>query len=811
MSAPESPLAPPPGAGDLGSATIEPGGPVVAGSYGTWRLTFRCAGRGAGGGEEQGRLAGGGIATGGRVRLYTDSDTDWGRPQVHDPAGAEYLSVEGPPAAVLGLTVVDEKSLVVTVLGAPLAPGDAFTLTIGDRRGGGPGSRAQTFAEARRVFRLDVDPDGSGQRTPLPAPPHLAIVGGQAERLVLVAPSTVLPGEPFRLLVRAVDAWGNPAHSWAGTVTLRRAGGEGGLRLPQTAHDFGPQDGGVWWLEGCTVAAPGLYRLEARAELAGDKTLLARSNPVLCPQRPGPYRLYWGDPHGGQIADADKIPDFFRYARDVAGIDFAGYQRNDHVHSNQDYAAQQRAEREFAAPGRFVPLPGFEWSAEPPRGGHHNVYFRRHGQPMRRNSHRGLADTSDAAADLPHVRDLHRAYRGTDTLITPHVGGGHADLTYHEPTLEPALEISSTHGSFEWFFRESLARGYRMGVVGGSDSHDGRPGADTPGYQERRYAQGALTALLAEDLTLAGVHEALRARRCYATTGARILLHFGADGHHTGEAYRSGAAPTLAVDVTGTAPLESVTLFRGLDALYEHPLPRRLAGRRLRLLWEGASRETSYSGVIWDGELRLLGGGRGVGPQAGWPGGGRGRGPQASALGPPTRLRFDSPRSRVLEHSPTTLRWHSVTCGYRSGLEVDLLEPPTGGAGGAPGDAGGDVEAECVLRSALLTRPDFGGHGDRGPSRMAYTPAEAVTFRFRLGDVARRPLRLHLGDLHRSLTVSLAPAPGNPEAAQFTFVDPAPRPGLNPYWVRVVQEDQEMAWSSPIFVDFVAPDAPDPQ
>ncbi|HEX2514816.1 MAG TPA: hypothetical protein VH257_08935, partial [Chloroflexota bacterium] len=370
-------------------------------------------------------------------------------------------------------------------------------------------------------------------------------------------------------------------------------------------------------------------------------------------------------------------------------------------------------------------------------------------------------------------------------------------------TLEPALEISSTHGSFEWFFRESLARGYRMGVVGGSDSHDGRPGADTPGYQERRYAQGALTALLAEDLTLAGVHEALRARRCYATTGARILLHFGADGHHTGEAYRSGAAPTLAVDVTGTAPLESVTLFRGLDALYEHPLPRRLAGRRLRLLWEGACRVTSYSGVIWDGELHLLGGERG-------------RGPQASALGPPTRLRFDSPRSRVLEHSPTTLRWHSVTCGYRSGLEVDLLEPPTGGAapgdaGDTPGDAGRDVEAECVLRSALLTRPDFGGHGDRGPSRMAYTPAEAVSFRFRLGDVARRPLRLHLGDLHRTLTVSLAPAPGNPEAAQFTFVDPAPRPGVNPYWVRVVQEDQEMAWSSPIFVDFVAPDAPDAQ
>ena len=120
----------------------------------------------------------------------------------------------------------------------------------------------------------------------------------------------------------------------------------------------------------------------------------------------------------------------------MAGISFCGYQPNAHRVATGDWALQQRAEREFYQPGCFVPLPGFEWTGEPRDGGHHNVFFRRHEQTIRRSCHLpNIAGEPDHDTDLPHIRDVHEAFRFTDTVITPHVGGGHADLRHHDPTL----------------------------------------------------------------------------------------------------------------------------------------------------------------------------------------------------------------------------------------------------------------------------------------------------------------------------------------------------------------------------------------
>ncbi|MAG34836.1 MAG: hypothetical protein CL878_01080 [Dehalococcoidia bacterium] len=732
-----------------GRATLDPASDVLAGSYTTQRLTYIV-------GEK-------GVASGGRIRVSTDSDTDWAFPQFHDPTAPDYMTVEAPSDARVSIMVVGVQSVLLVIRGRALSPGERLVLTYGDRTGGSPGTRAQTFLEDQRYFRVAVDADGGGTFVTLAEPPSLSIVGGPAVKLEAVAPSTVVAGNPFPLLVRAEDAWGNPAAPYRGSVELQAPSGSA---CPVQRYTFDAEDGGVHRFEGCRVSEPGVYKITVVDSADG---LQAESNPIRCTKQAGQYSLYWGDPHGGQIALAAKIPDFFRYARDVAAIDFAGYQRNDHVLSIDDWAVQQQAERDFDQPGRFVPLPGFEWSAVPSEGGHHNVYFRRHSQPIRRHSHRGLADKSDVETDLPHILDVYRAYRGQDVVITPHVGGSHADLTHHEPTLEPALEITSDHGTFEWFLEESLRHGYRMGFVGGSDSHNGRPGADTPGWQERRYAKGGLTGLYAPALTLEAVHQALRARRCYATTGARMLVQLDADGHMMGEDHTTSARPTISLSVAGTAPLESVELFRGLERIYSHPLDTSASSNRVRVLWEGASRKTSYSGVIWDGRLKVVG----------------------TTIAAVEKLRFDSPRSRVFDRTAANLRWHSVACGYRSGIILDLADAD-------------ETELQLVVNTSLISRPYYGGHGDEDPSRMSYSPAENVTFSCSLKELASGQMEVPLGRLNRKIVVSLAPEPGGAEMAEFTFTDPAPQPGINPYWVRIVQTDMEMAWTSPVFVDYVA-------
>ena len=493
---------------------------------------------------------------------------------------------------------------------------------------------------------------------------------------------------------------------------------------------------------------------------------MTQSNPIHCTEKSGRFSLYWADPHGGQVAHNAKIRDFFRYARDAAGLDFVGYQRNDHMVSKDDWARQQEAEAEFSEPGRFIPLPGFEWSPKTEMGGHHNLYSRRYGLPIRRNSHQGVEDKSDIDTDLNHILDLYRAYRNTDVILTPHVGGEHADLNYHEPTLEPALEITSTHGTFEWFLEEALQHRYKLGFIGGSDSHTGRPGTDTPGHQLRRYAKAGLTGVYAAEVSLEAFIEALKARRCYATTGARISMRVDGDGHLMGEEYTTSSPPVLSVSVAGTAPLETVELYRGLERIYSYPVQPTRDAKRMRLLWEGASRKTSYSGVVWDGSVKVTGG-------------------EVTSV---EKLRFDSPRSHVGEAAENGVRWYSVTCGYRSGLILTL--------------DGDDAEMEVVIGTSVMSRPNYGQHGETGPTSMSYSPVESLTFRTSLAELAEGPMEFEMGVLNRRVSVSMAPERGGPETADFTFTDPSPAPGVNPYWVRAVQTDMEMAWTSPVFVDF---------
>ena len=74
-----------------GTASLEPAGCAIAGAYGTWQLSYT--------------VGASGIAAGGAIRIYTESDTDWAVPQLADPSQAEFMTVDAPPGALLDVSL----------------------------------------------------------------------------------------------------------------------------------------------------------------------------------------------------------------------------------------------------------------------------------------------------------------------------------------------------------------------------------------------------------------------------------------------------------------------------------------------------------------------------------------------------------------------------------------------------------------------------------------------------------------------------------------------------------------------------------
>src|SRR5688500_1257585 len=100
MSLVPSPVWPPtlpPEDGSLGSASISPGDPVVAGEFGTWTVTYTA-----------GRF---GIDDGGAVRIAIHQTCDVGAPQLTDPAGEDYCSVRWSTPAPCRLVAQYEGEL----------------------------------------------------------------------------------------------------------------------------------------------------------------------------------------------------------------------------------------------------------------------------------------------------------------------------------------------------------------------------------------------------------------------------------------------------------------------------------------------------------------------------------------------------------------------------------------------------------------------------------------------------------------------------------------------------------------------------
>jgi hypothetical protein len=531
-----------------GRVHLVSGGAATVGQTGRWSFEFTT-------GPE-------GIAVGGMLIFQVSPFWGWSPPQSTDPDALGHTTFRtAVPGVDLEVDLLAEGMIGARVAGRALAEGDVVRIDYGD---GVAGARPDRFAERGSTFWFGVDADGDGVRKLLDDCPTIDVRAGPPAQLVAHVPSVVRPGETARLVVAALDAVGDAAAPLSSDLVVEpEPGGD---------VDVGPVPSAAALARGhvalpITPHAAGTLRF--RVTSGG---LEARSNPMeVAAAAP---RILWADLHGhSSYSDGTGLPeDYFAYARDVAALDVASLTDHDHW-GMRPLDADRKAQHDIAEavaafdePGRFVALPGYEWTSW--IYGHRHVLFF-DGKPAE------VLSSLDPATDRPEK--LWAALRGREAITVPHhTAGGPIAMDWDippDPRFEPVTEVVSVHGSSEaedspariysavrgHFARDALGRGYRLGFIGSGDSHDGHPG-----LAYLAAPTGGLAALVGAEATRESVLATLRARRVYATSGPRIILRFAVDDVPMGGTIVGGGASPQDVftDVIGTAPLERIDLIR---------------------------------------------------------------------------------------------------------------------------------------------------------------------------------------------------------------------------------------------------------
>ena len=583
----------------MGAATLEPSGAFEAGSHQSFALIYTA---GAFGLDDTGSL-----------KIGFRFASDFGPVQFGDPKAQGYTTIEASNGATLECKWEFKRnirpwsrSLYIGVAKHFLAPGDTITIRFGDRRFGSPGIRLQTYCESEFEFHVLADPIATYDYVPLPQSPKIAVVPGPPLRWHAVLPTLVRAGEPFRLAIKADDKWGNPSNLIDAELRLHSAAPVTGL--PERVRFERGKFSAV--VDGLKVAQTGDLTISV-GNSGGEE--LCRSNPLRVAAGGSALVHFWGDTHGqsNETLGTNSAREYFEFGRDRAFLDVMGHQGNDFQMTGAFWNELNRLSREFDKTGAFVCIPGYEWSANTAVGGDRNVHFHREGETIHRSSHAQIADAADIGderADAHTAHDLFAKLQGKDCVVAAHVGGRYADICYaHDAKLETAVEVHSAWGTFEWILRDAFEQGFRVGIVANSDGHKGRPGACYPGASFFG-SQGGLTCFIAPRLDRDSIFDALRRRHHYGTTGNRMLLDVAVELDADADMFARDPAfdATVAarsrrlmmgdiasvssdtvqfvVDVFGTAPIERIDIFDGLDLLETiRPYDAADLGTRIRL------------------------------------------------------------------------------------------------------------------------------------------------------------------------------------------------------------------------------------
>jgi len=291
--------------------------------------------------------------------------------------------------------------------------------------------------------------------------------------------------------------------------------------------------------------------------------------------------LFWGDLHEHTSISIcnrwrDTSPeDNIANERDIVRADFTAMTDHGYNFCPALWNRMAKTVRVNHDPGRFVTFLGEEWTSSHekysdkyPEGyyGHRNLIFADPYFPRWYNA-------KDESTPAQIWADLRK--RGTNFVHIPHqiadTGNVPTDWGFADKVAQPVAEIFQARQSYEHkgaprqaarsmdgnFMHDAWARGIVIGVIASPD-HGGGQGK---------------AAVYAPEMTREAILDALRARRCYGTTAARIFLDVRVNGHLMGEEIqlRKGEPIVVTAKAIGANDILRIELCRSNQFIYTKP------------------------------------------------------------------------------------------------------------------------------------------------------------------------------------------------------------------------------------------------
>lgn len=283
------------------------------------------------------------------------------------------------------------------------------------------------------------------------------------------------------------------------------------------------------------------------------------------------YNVYYGHLHNhSNVSDGKGSPaDAYKYARDVAGLDFFSLADHDGF-SKRKWNRLKRTAKKYNEEGKFIAFWGFEWSSE--TYGHVTVI----------NTDDYVSSKDPKANNFKEFASWLSKYEGVAFFNHPGRNDSSGKEFEHFGTMPNdkfvGIELWNKNQAFETYYYndgynkndknkgyydEANLKGWKIGAAGAEDNHKATWGTDVE-YK---------LAVLAKDKTKKSIYDSIKDRRFFSTTDKNIGLSFELNNLQMGSVINKGTFDAIikANDVN-MEKFTKVIIYKNGEELYNLPV-----------------------------------------------------------------------------------------------------------------------------------------------------------------------------------------------------------------------------------------------